>query len=210
VGELWSVLVPVKGLARAKTRLSPLGGALRSELALAFARDTVTAAAACPRVGEVLAVTGDPRAQRALAELGASVVGGEPGTGLNPALEYGAAAARLRSPGQGVCALSADLPALRPEELERALDDAARYPRSFVADTAGVGTTLYAAAPGAEFAPAFEGPSRRRHLRLGAVELSRADLPGLRRDADTPADLDAARGLGVGRYTAAALERLGL
>lgn len=215
----WSVLVPVKPLEGAKTRLvgpdgpnGPNGpdAAARAELALAFACDTVMAAAACPRVGLVFAVTDDPRAHEALGALGARVVDGEPGGGLNPALAHGAARARAERPDEGVCAVSADLPALRPDELDRVLADAGLHARSFAADAQGVGTTLYAAAPGAAFLPAFEGRSRMRHRSLGTVELLRTDVPGLRRDVDTRVDLALARALGVGPHTSKALGRLGL
>ncbi|KWX09855.1 hypothetical protein TR74_07100, partial [Carbonactinospora thermoautotrophica] len=50
----WCLVVPVKLLAHAKTRLAGLAGARRAELALAFAADTITAALRCPRVVEVI------------------------------------------------------------------------------------------------------------------------------------------------------------
>ncbi|WP_017557187.1 2-phospho-L-lactate guanylyltransferase [Nocardiopsis baichengensis] len=208
---LWSVLVPVKALEDAKTRLAgPDDAAARAELALAFACDTVMAAAACSRVGRVFAVTDDTRAHEALGALGAHIVDGEPGGGLNPALGHGAERARGALPEAGVCALSADLPALRPDELDRVLADAGLHARSFAADAQGVGTTLYAAAPGSVFLPAFEGRSRLRHRSLGTVEILRTDVPGLRRDVDTREDLAQARALGVGPHTAKVLGRLGL
>ena len=40
----WSVLMPVKVLAQAKSRLAALAGSRRGELALALAQDTVSAA----------------------------------------------------------------------------------------------------------------------------------------------------------------------
>ncbi|MBB6170459.1 2-phospho-L-lactate guanylyltransferase [Nocardiopsis mwathae] len=206
----WSLLVPVKHLAGAKTRLARFAGAHRSDLALAIACDTVMAAVDCPAVASVFAVTDDPRAADALGGLGAHVVAGEPGTGLNPALVHGAAEALRRRPGRGLCALSADLPALRPAELDLVLGDAAAHERAFLADAPGVGTTLYTAAPGAAFTPAFEGASRRRHHDGGAAELVRADVPSVRRDVDTPEDLHGAVALGVGPHTAKLLGLLGL
>ncbi|APC33996.1 2-phospho-L-lactate guanylyltransferase [Nocardiopsis dassonvillei] len=200
-GARWSLVVPVKRLGRAKTRLAPVAGGRREDLALAIACDTVAAARACPGVAAVFAVTEDARAGAELARLGAVVVGGEPGTGLNPALEHGAAVARRRLPGLGVCALSADLPALRPEELERVLAAAAGHGRSFLPDAPGVGTTLFAAAPGHPFTPAFEGPSRARHLSGGVRELVVPDVASVRRDVDTFEDLRAAVALGVGPRT---------
>ena len=58
----WSLVVPVKVLARAKTRLAALAGPDRPALALAMAADTVAAALGCPEVGRVVVVTGDPQA----------------------------------------------------------------------------------------------------------------------------------------------------
>ena len=197
----WSLIIPVKQLGRAKSRLALAADGRREELALAIACDTVAAALACRAVAAVFAVTDDVRAGAALADLGAVVVGGEPGTGLNPALEHGARVARRRLPEFGVCALSADLPALRADELERVLAAAALYGRSFLPDTPGVGTTLLAAAPGHPFTPAFEGSSRARHLSVGVRELVVADVESVRRDVDTPEDLRAAVALGVGPRT---------
>jgi len=100
----WSLVVPVKVLARAKSRLAVLAGPHRAELALAMAADTVAAALACPAVDRVIAVTDDAAAARVLAGLGALVTGDDPGRGLNPALRHGAAlaaaAGRARASGR--------------------------------------------------------------------------------------------------------------
>ena len=66
----WSLVVPVKVLARAKSRLAVLAGPHRPELALAMAADTVAAALACAEVARVIAVTDDPQAAQELAGLG--------------------------------------------------------------------------------------------------------------------------------------------
>ena len=137
-----------------------------------------------------------------LAGLGALVVPDEPRDGLNAALRHGAAHAGARWPGSGTAALSADLPALRPAELGRALRAAAAWPTAFVADAAGDGTTLYTAAPGVAFRPAFGLASRARHAAGGAVELGLDGIPGLRRDVDTPSDLRGAVALGLGPHSA--------
>ena len=208
----WTVVMPVKVLAHAKSRLAVLAGQRRCELALALASDTVSAVVACPEVARVLVVTSDAMAGPRLAALGAHVVGGEPAGaagGLNAALSYGASVASSRWPGSGVAALAADLPALRPAELGRALRAAGRAGTSaFVPDAAGVGTTMYAASPGGAFRPMFGGASRARHASSGAVELSLDGVPGLRRDVDTPEDLRAAVMLGAGFRTAALAEEL--
>jgi len=204
----WSLVVPVKVLARAKSRLAVLAGPHREALALAMAADTVAAALACPEVGQVIAVTDDATAARALAGLGAVVTGDEPDRGLNPALRHGAALAAARWPGSGIGALAADLPALRPGELSLALRAAERWEHAFVPDAAGSGTTLYAARPGARFRPRFGPRSAARHRAAGAVELSLPGLASLRQDVDRPPDLNAASDLGVGPRTAAVAARL--
>lgn len=200
----WSVVVPVKRLALAKTRLQEAGRAAESHraLALALAVDTVSAALACPAVARVVVVTDDAEAASALARTGASVVGDEPDAGLNPALRHGARQAVLLAPGDGVAVLSSDLPALRPDELAAALRAAGEQPRAFVPDAAGTGTTLLTARPGVALEPRYGKESRAAHRASGAVELH-GDWPSLRRDVDTPADLAEAARLGLGGATRA-------
>jgi len=204
----WSLVVPVKVLARAKSRLAVLAGPHRPALALAMAADTVAAALACPEVARVLAVTDDLQAAQVLVGLGALVTSDEPGQGLNPALRHGAAIAAARWPGAGIAALAADLPALRPAELGVGLRAAARWEHAFVPDASGSGTTLYAARPGAEFRPRFGPGSAQQHRATGAAELSLPGLASLRRDVDQPRDLRAAAALGVGPRTAAVAQLL--
>ena len=50
----WTVVMPVKTLSTAKSRMDPDGGGAGGILALAFFRDTATAVLACRRVGEVV------------------------------------------------------------------------------------------------------------------------------------------------------------
>lgn len=205
----WTLVVPLKPLVRAKSRLSDAADdAVRPGLALAFAQDTVAAALACPAVRDVAVVTDDDLAGRELAALGARIVPDTPGAGLNAALAHGEAVVRSSRPEQPVAALNADLPALRPAELARVLGAAAAYPRAFLADAAALGTTLLAAGPGAPLLPAFGVGSRARHRASGAVELPLDAVDSVRQDVDTGDDLRAALALGVGPRTAAAAARL--
>jgi 2-phospho-L-lactate guanylyltransferase len=198
---LWGVVVPVKRLSVAKSRLAAYGDRTRRELALAFAADVVAAAADCEVVAEVLVVTDDPDARQVLAALGVRVAADVPDAGLNPALEHGAGLLRSGRPRLGVVTVSGDLPALRAPELTAALAAVPAGGRAFVADADGSGTTLLAASAPAPLAPAYGPQSRRRHLASGALELP--GTPGLRRDVDTPDDLRDALALGVGSRTAA-------
>lgn len=206
----WSLVIPVKVLAEGKSRLAGLAGPSRPALALAVAADTIRAVLACAEVSKVTVVTDDPVAAAEFEQLGAEVIGDDPAAGLNPALVHGARLVSRRRPQAGIAALSGDLPALKPAELGRALRAAARWPEAFVPDASGKGTTLYATGPGVPFHPRFGPGSRRRHVQAGAHELARRDVPGLRRDVDTPADLSEAAALGLGpRTTALAASLLG-
>lgn len=204
----WGVVVPVKRLGIAKSRLGTYGDPARRRLALAFAADVVSAARDCAVVVQVLVVTDDPVAAAALSALGARVVADDPDAGLNPALTHGADLLRAAEASLGVVTVSSDLPALTPQDLSAALADVPCGGRAFVADSAGTGTTLLAAAPPAPLAPAYGPGSSGRHRASGALE-----LPGtaaLRRDVDTPQDLRQALALGVGVHTAAAAAHLQL
>ncbi|TPQ22859.1 2-phospho-L-lactate guanylyltransferase [Streptomyces sporangiiformans] len=205
----WTLVIPLKALARAKSRLSDTADdGLRPGLALAFAQDTVAAALTCAAVRDVAVVTDDGLAGRELAALGARIVPDEPAGGLNAALAHAASVVRTKSPESPLAALNADLPALRPLELTRVLDAAAAFPRAFLPDAAGTGTTLLAAAAGRELLPAFGTDSRIRHRASGAVEIALDGVDSVRQDVDTGDDLRAALTLGVGPRTAAAVAAL--
>jgi 2-phospho-L-lactate guanylyltransferase len=201
------VVVPAKRLALAKTRLRPLTDGARvghADVVLALLADTVAAALDCPPVERVLVITDDPAAAETVRALGAGTVADEPDEGLNPALVHGA-----RSVGaEAVAALSSDLPALRPEELAAALDEAMAAPRCFVADAEGTGTTLLTAV-GTPLDPRFGAGSAAAHRASGAVLLDGA-WPGLATDVDTAAALRTALALGVGPATAEVAARLGV
>jgi 2-phospho-L-lactate guanylyltransferase len=91
--------------------------------------------------------------------------------------------------------------------LGAALRAAADFPRAFVADAQGTGTTLLTAVSTA-LRPHFGTGSARAHAEDGAVALV-GDWPGLVRDVDTDADLWAVLALGVGPRTRALAVHLG-
>jgi 2-phospho-L-lactate guanylyltransferase len=202
-GDQWSLLVPVKRLDLAKTRLAVADG-LRADLALAMAMDTVRAVIGTASVAEVVVVTDDERAASALAAIGANIVADLPNAGLNPALVHGASMAAMSR----IAALSSDLPALRSRDLDELLRKAAEHPRTVVSDISGTGTTLLSAAQLAEFAPAFGVDSFAAHVRAGAIDLSHYAAATLRHDVDTLDGLQAALDLGVGVETTRMLARL--
>lgn len=196
------VLAPVKPFTRGKSRLVGISAARRSQLAEAFARDTLAAVLACGAVARVVVM-----GEEELDLPGLLVISDPVADDLNASLRALAGTAASRWPELRPVALCADLPALTPEALESALEGVRRDApdrAAFVPDAAGSGTTLYTA-PTAEFEPAFGPGSQQAHLRAGAVELD-VGL-GLRQDVDNPGDLDRVARLGVGPFTADLLSR---
>ncbi|HWC34805.1 MAG TPA: 2-phospho-L-lactate guanylyltransferase [Mycobacteriales bacterium] len=203
LADRWSLVVPVKRLENAKTRLG-IDAESRASLAVAMAVDTVVAALACPLVGSVVVVTDDGRARAALEPLGIQIEPDVPDAGLNAALEHGVAIAANGHVG----ALASDLPALRPDDLTVVLRRAEAHDQSVVGDVSGTGTTLLCARSAAQFAPRFGVASLAAHLAAGATDLTDVAPPSLRRDVDTIDALSAAVDLGVGAATRRALDAL--
>ena len=208
----WDLVVPLKPTEVGKSRLAEYAGPRRPELTRAMLFDTVAAALHSSAVATVLVVTDDRQVEVALIQRGANVIPDLPSAGLNAAIRFGFEQVRARRRDSPVAAVTADLPALRSQDLTAALIACAEHDRSFVSDAAGVGTTLLATTivgDGARssLAPEFGAGSRAAHLRSGAVEITLA-LTSLRRDVDTVVDLSDARRLGVGPSTRVVLGEL--
>jgi 2-phospho-L-lactate guanylyltransferase len=204
------LVITVKALGRAKSRLlgAADGGvgdrAAHEALVLALVRDTAAAALATPNVRRLLVVTSDPTVAGTLADDGVATAPDLPDAGLNAAFAHGADLLLLADPAATVAALQSDLPALRTEELAAALTESAGR-RAFCADRQGTGTTLLVAAPGGPLDPRFGPGSAAAHAASGAVRIG-ADLPALRCDVDTAADLALARRMGVGVHTCSVVD----
>jgi len=193
-------LVPVKPPALGKSRLVGLPDDRRRALAAAFALDTVAACVATASIAEVLVATDDASFSVELAGLGAVTIPDGVAMDLNGTLRQSAAEARRRWPDLVPVALTADLPAVQPGDLEEALAGLVPGEAAYVADTTGLGTTLYTASY-ERFDPHFGPGSALAHDATGARSIT-APLPRLRRDVDDLEDLQDALALGVGPRTA--------
>ena len=193
------LIVPVKRLSRAKSRLRGAVSAEHTELVLALLHDTVTAARAAEGVGRIVVVCEDERVPAALRGIDVECVDERGLPGLNEALGFGADLVLADDPSARVGALQADLPALRPAELAEAL---AEQGRVFCADRVGTGTTLLVAAPGTPLDPRFGPGSAVAHAESGARQVG-VLAASLRADVDTAEDLAVASKIGLGRRTSA-------
>lgn len=198
------VILPVKSPGVGKSRLELVD---RAGAAAAFAIDTVQACLSTSEVAKVVVTTDDDGFAARLADLGVITLG-DPGRGLNAALEDAAACIAQQSPQLRPVALLADLPALRPADLSDALTQIETLGpvAVFVADAEGTGTVLYSA-PFDSFSPRFGVASAQAHLDSGAVPVA-GPLNSLRRDVDDLETLKAAQALGLGPATTAQLASL--
>lgn len=206
----WSVVIPVKALSAAKSRLAA-GTPDAAELALAFFLDALAAAVAAPRVRQVVVATSDDRVRRSAESVGADVIDDGEHPGINAAARWGAAHCGR---GRGVAVIVSDLPCLTPLALDSALAAAEQHPTSFLADLDGTGTTMWCATTPHPVDPRFGQDSRSAHLASGAVDLvvehaehadALRELERARCDVDTRLALQRACDLGVGPATLAAL-----
>ena len=204
--QQYVVVVPVKPPAFGKSRLVGLTDSLRRDLAESFALDTTAACLAATRVAQVLVVTDDASFAARFSTRGCTSLPDGDSTGLNPALRQAVADARRRWPDLVPVAVLADLPALRPEDLDAALSAVDPGGPTVVVDADGTGTTLYTASYD-EFDPQFGPDSAHAHLVAGALALQGA-LTSLRRDVDDLDDLRKAAVLGLGPETSGLLARV--
>jgi 2-phospho-L-lactate guanylyltransferase len=196
-------LVPLKRSEVAKSRLRSLPDPLRRRLAWTMALDTLRALAA---VLPVIVISNQPGLDARLRneKITAKVLAESHSVGINAALQHGERAARANG-YRGVLASVGDLPALRTESVRAILVAAADYPRAFLADTSGIGTTMLMAT-GTDLQPRFQGRSAATHAASGAICIDSEDLgrsvPDARRDVDSDVDLADAFQLGLGPSTA--------
>jgi len=186
------VLVPVKAFAKAKARLAPtLDPERRATLARAMAERVLAAAAPLP----VAVVCDDDDVARWAAGHGAMVLG-EPGRGLNGAVQTGVA--RLGAAGATeVLVVHGDLP------LAEGIVSLAGHPGiTLVPDRREDGTPVVCVPPSAGFRFSYGPGSFQRHVaearRLG-FDPRIARAPALRADVDEPADLPLSSSLWKGR-----------
>lgn len=197
----WSIVIPVKQLPLAKSRI---GGdrAKRSELARAFACDSVTTALEVVGADSVHVVTADREFGLWAEILGANVLWDAPPGPLNASLAH---ALQAVPSGRPTLVMTSDLPCATPLALTNLLAAAAPHERCFLSDAAGTGTTALLGASPSSIEPQFGERSAAAHAAQGCVRLDAPEAYRLRRDVDTSVDLWDAIRIGVGPYTQHAL-----
>jgi 2-phospho-L-lactate/phosphoenolpyruvate guanylyltransferase len=181
----WIVIIPVKPLAAAKSRIS-VSPEVRRRLAAAFALNTIHAAHGAQLVEDVVVLTSDHRIAASAKQLGAVVLA-DCGSGLNGSLQ---AALACQPQSDPAAILAADLPLLTSDMLDGVLASGADYERWHVRDFAGTGTTMLGARECRSLEPQFGPESSKKHLGCGFAQLPLPEnLLGAAHDVDTVTDL---------------------
>ena len=185
------ILVPVKILADAKQRLSPiLSPEERFALAQAMCEDVLQALASWENRPAVAVVTSDSFARRLAERFNFEVIADD-NSGETNAIAMATAVCSERG-AQSTLVVPADIPMIDGAELQRIFDSAPPGGAVLVPDAAGRGTNAAWRSPGDLFPLRFGNDSFLPHLAaaeatgLPCVVL---ELPGIARDVDRPEDL---------------------
>ena len=188
------ILVPVKNLANAKQRLSPvLTPEERFELAHAMCEDVLRALAGWQSRPAVAVVTSDPLARDLAARLAFEIIADDHNAGETSAIEMATAVCRKRG-ATSTLVVPADIPLIDSAELQKIVDFAPSGGAVLVPDAAGRGTNAAWRSPGDLFLLRFGNDSFLPHLaaaRATGLPCVVLELPGIARDVDRPEDLHA-------------------
>ncbi len=185
------ILVPIKNLAGAKQRLSPiLNPEERCALAQAMCEDVLEALANWQRRPAVAVVTTDSYASDLAARFHFEVIP-DNDSGETSAIEMATAVCRKRG-AENTLVVPADIPLIDSSELQKIADSAPQGGALLVPDAAGRGTNAAWRSPGDLFPLRFGNDSFLPHLaaaKATGLPCVVLELPGIARDVDRPEDL---------------------
>ena len=185
------ILVPVKNLADAKQRLSPiLSPEERFALAQAMCEDVLQALAHWQSRPAVTVVTSDSFACGLAARFNFEVVADD-NSGETSAIEMATAICTERG-AASTLVVPADIPLIDSSELQKIVDCAPSGGAVLVPDAAGRGTNAAWRSPGDLFPLRFGNDSFLPHLaaaKATGMLCVVLKLPGIARDVDRPEDL---------------------
>lgn len=208
---MWAI-VPIKSLEAAKRRLaSVLSPEERRALMLAMARDVLTALARCQSLSGVLIVSRSPEADALAQAFGTERFTESPDADLSEALTQAAEYAAARLQARGVMIVPADVPLVRPEDIDDIL--AGHQHVTIIPDDEHVGTNGLICTPPNCIPLTFDGRSFKPHVDAAfAAGLAPRIVPSqtFALDVDTPDDLQALLAGGPDTQTAIFLRRSGI
>ena len=193
-----SALIPAKGLAKAKQRLSPLlDGAERAMLAEAMLRDVLTQTLSARGLEATYVVTGDAQVREIALSLGARVIPEQEEKGETDAVMFALLDLKWRG-AQAALVIPADIPLLRSGDIEFLLEQTQRHDgfspfALLVPSHDRMGTNALLLAPPNVVGLRFGYASFSYHLNQVAAKglpLRVLDNERIALDIDEPADLE--------------------
>lgn len=187
------ILVPVKPLGQAKTRLAGvLSGDQRKRLAGAMLRRTLKVVVGLPQVVGTLVISRDATVRAIARDLGAHTLNESGPPALNSALEQ-ATQTLINWRAEAVLILPADLPLINRADLSAVIERGGD-PNTVVigTDHEGNGTNIMLVRPVGLFSYAYGENSYEQHIRLAkaaGAEVKYCELERLQLDVDLPPDL---------------------
>lgn len=186
------ILVPIKNLANAKQRLSPvLSPQQRFALAQAMCEDVLQALADWQKRPAVAVVTQDSFACDLAARFGFEVIADEHDAGETKAIEMATEVCRRRG-ARSTLVVPADIPLIESAELQKIADAAPPKGAVLVPDAAGRGTNAAWRSPADLFPLRFGNDSFLPHqaaAKASGLPCIVLELPSIARDIDRPEDL---------------------
>ncbi len=189
--SLW-VIIPVKPLRYAKSRLSPvLQPEERFELALAMLRQVLAVSTALDSVAGVMVVSRDTKALAVAREFGAKTLQEGAASNLNPALMRATQVLKGWR-ADAVLILPADLPFVTRADLSQLIALARDDAIVIATDRAEDGTNALLLRPAGALEYAYGPGSYQRHIQQAAaagLQVIRFDSESMALDIDVPSDL---------------------
>jgi 2-phospho-L-lactate guanylyltransferase len=185
------VIVPVNVLRKSKARLATiLTPAEREQLSVSMLRDVLSVLKSARRVRSITLVSADRQVSAIARRFGAGFLWEGKRRGLNKGVRLAIKRAE-QTRAAAVLVVHADLPILKPIEIDAFLEKSCDYPVGLTPSKDG-GTNALLLRPPRVITPVFGKDSLRRHLRLAKEKKAPCKvlgISGIRFDVDEPKDL---------------------
>ncbi len=179
-------------LSKSKARLSPvLRPAERRQLSVAMLKDVLAALRRAGRVRQVTVVSADKSARGIARRFGATFLWEGKRRGLNKGVRL-AIRNSERKGASAVLVIHADLPLVKPREIDRFVEESHGYSVALTPSNDGLGTNALLMNPPEVIKPVFGQGSFKRHLRLAKERGALSKMlrfRGIGFDIDKPQDL---------------------
>lgn len=185
-------IVPLNVLKKSKARLSPLlTPDERERLTVAMLKDILSALKKARRVHSITVVSADKNARRISRSFGVGFLWEGKRRGLNKGVKLAIRKSERRG-ASAVLVIHADLPRVKPREIDKFLEQSQGYSVALTPSKEGAGTNALLMNPPQVINPVFGKDSFRKHLWLARERSAPSKVSrfkGIGFDVDKPRDL---------------------